>query len=208
MVDQSEKFFFSIFEVEDLQILFADDINLITANKSVINKYVQHRFAQYHVSDMQDRELWIKIRTNFEHFTDQQWRQIDESVWTKMLRFCYTHEFWIDWNMTILTAMTKTIQDDYYYVWTKNQLKTIQQDYNIINRTMIKRMNDLNIQQNSNDQSQPQAQQEVKLITISKNSSRENLFDRSIHYSTLSSMKSDSRIFKNSNPYEFVYKSS
>ena len=69
---------------------------------------------------------------------------------------------------------------------------------------MIRRMNDLDIQQNSNDQ-----QQEIKsLITTSKNSFRGNLFDRSIHYFTLPSMKSGSRIFKNLNFYEFVYKSS
>ena len=68
---------------------------------------------------------------------------------------------------------------------------------------MIRRMNDLDIQQNLNDQ-----QQKIKpQTTIPKNSPR-NLFDRSIHYSTLSSMKSGSRIFKNPNPYEFVYKSS
>ena len=111
----------------------------------------QHRFAQYDVSDMQNRELWIKIRTNFEHFTNQHWRQIDKNVWTEMLRFCYTYEFWIDWDMTISTTMTKTVQNDYYYAWIKNQLKTIQQNYNIINKTMIRRMNDLNIQQNFND---------------------------------------------------------
>ena len=73
---------------------------------------------------------------------------------------------------------------------------------------MIRRINDLNIQQNFDDQLQPQGQQqEIKfLITISKNSPRENLFDRSIHYLKLSSMKSGSRIFKNS-AYEKVYRS-
>ena len=70
---------------------------------------------------------------------------------------------------------------------------------------MIRRMNDLNIQQNPDDQFQ--TQQKVKQTIISKNSPK-NLFDRSIHYPTLSSMKSGSRIFKNFNPYEFVYKSS
>ena len=69
---------------------------------------------------------------------------------------------------------------------------------------MIRRMNDLNIQQNSDDQFQ--AQQEVKQTTISKNSPR-NLFDRSIHYSTLSSMKSGSKIFKNP-AYEKIYRPS
>ena len=72
---------------------------------------------------------------------------------------------------------------------------------------MIRRMNDLNIQQNSDDQLQPQAQQKIKSQTItSKNSPRGNLFDRSVHYPTLPSMKSGSRIFKNPNLYEFVYK--
>ena len=67
-------------EVEDLHALFADGINLITASKSLINKYVQHRFAQYDVSDMQDRELWLGIRMNFENFTNQHWRQVDGNV--------------------------------------------------------------------------------------------------------------------------------
>ena len=151
MTDQSERPFF-LFEVEDLHVLFADGIILITASKFLINKYVQHRFAQYDVSDMQDRELWIKIRMNFEHFTNQHWRQIDGNFWIEMLRFCYIHGFWVDWNMTISTTMTKAVQNDYYYAWIKNQQKTIQQDYNITNKTMIKRMNDLNIQQNSDDQ--------------------------------------------------------
>ena len=73
---------------------------------------------------------------------------------------------------------------------------------------MIRRMNDLNIQQNSDDQLQLQNQQQkIKpQIIISRNSPR-NLFDRSVHYFTLSSMKSSSRIFKNFNLYEFVYKS-
>ena len=123
-------------------ILF-DHLIALLSHDTVINKYVQHRFAQYDVSDMQDRELWIKIRTNFEHFTDQHWRQIDENVWTKMLRFCYTHGFWIDWDMAIPTTMTKAVQDDYYYVWIRNQLETIQQNYNIISKFMIRRINDL-----------------------------------------------------------------
>ena len=75
-----ERFFFSIFEVENLQTLFVDNINLIIVSKSLIKKYVQHRFAQYDVLDMQNRELWIKIRMNFEHFTNQHWRQIDENI--------------------------------------------------------------------------------------------------------------------------------
>ena len=63
MIDQSEKSLFSISEIEDLHALFADEINLITVNKSFINKYVQHRFAQYDVSDMQDRELLLRSPT-------------------------------------------------------------------------------------------------------------------------------------------------
>ena len=55
--------------------------------------------------------------------------------------------------------MAKAVQDDYYYVWIRNQLKTIQQNYNITNKTMIRRMNDLDIQQNSDDQFQSQSQQ-------------------------------------------------
>ena len=102
--------------------------------------------------------------------------------------------------------MTKAVQDGYYYAWTRNQLETIQQDYNITNKAMIRRMNDLDIQKNSDDQFQFQTQQKIKLITISRNSPKRNLFDRSIHYFTLSSMKSGSRIFKNFNFYEFVYK--
>ena len=67
---------------------------------------------------------------------------------------------------------------------------------------MIRRMNDLNIQQNSDDQLQ--AQQKVKQTTTPRNSPR-NLFDRSVHYPTLPSMKSGSRIFKNP-AYEEVYR--
>ena len=203
VMNESEKPFFSISEMEDLHVLFVEEINFVTVSKFFINKYVQHRFAQYDVSDMQDRELWIKIRMNFEHFTNQHWRQIDGNFWTEILRFCYIHDFWVDWDMSVSTAMTKTVQNDYYYVWIRNQLKTIQQNYNITNKAMIRRMNDLNIQQNLNDQ-----QQKIKSqIIISKNSPRGNLFDRSIYYFTLPSMKSGSRIFKNSNFYEFVYKS-
>ena len=77
-----------------------------------------------------------------------------------MLRFCYIYGFWVDWDMTILTTMTKTVQNDYYNVRIKRQLKTIQQNYNIISRTMIRRMIDLNIQQSFDDQFQ--IQQETK----------------------------------------------
>ena len=78
-MDESEKPPFSISEMEDLHALFVEEINFVTINKFLINKYVQHQFAQYDVSDMQDRELWIGIRMNFEHFTNQHWRQVDEN---------------------------------------------------------------------------------------------------------------------------------
>ena len=82
----------------NLDALFANGINLVTAASTIIQRYVAYRFQQYSDCHLEDYSLWNVIQIDFEDFEVEHFNKLNGKTWSVLRDYCYTHGFWINHN--------------------------------------------------------------------------------------------------------------
>ena len=99
-------------DTTDLKALFADGINVQTADSNTIQTYVQHRFQQYADLNIEDWHLWNAIQIDFEGFKEKHFNKFDGPTWEILRGYCYKHGYWLDYKYASgksrATIMVKT----------------------------------------------------------------------------------------------------
>ncbi len=105
-------------ETADLKVLFANGIDLQTADRDLLNKYTIHRFNEYAAANHEDYGLWDCIQIDFEKFEARHFDDLSGTTWRVVKDYCYPHGFWIDHNFgpgrTRTTAMLEAVAAEWY----------------------------------------------------------------------------------------------
>ncbi len=104
-------------EIVDLEILFANGMDIQTADHDNLNKYTIHRFNQYAAANAEDYGLWDCIQVDFEKFEAKHFDELDGPTWRLVRDYCYPHGYWIDHNLcpgrSHTTNMLKAVEADW-----------------------------------------------------------------------------------------------
>jgi hypothetical protein len=112
----------------DTNALFENELNLVTANRKLLNKYVIYLLDQWNLNNWKDYSLWKVIQNNFERWIEVHFDQLNINIWIVLRNFCYTHDYWINHNfdvdrIRIITMLNVIRFDDWNDIWTLNQIK-------------------------------------------------------------------------------------
>ena len=129
-------------EAVDLKIFFANSMDIQTADHDILNKYIIHRFNQYAAANTEDYSLWNGIQVDFEKFEAKHFDEFDGPTWNLVRDYCYPHGYWIDHNFgtgkTRTTTMLKAVKAKWNDEWTLEQIKWVEERYNILSKTTRK----------------------------------------------------------------------
>jgi hypothetical protein len=127
----------------DTNALFENELNLVTANRKLLNKYVIYLLDQWDLNNWKDYFLWKIIQNNFERWIEAHFDQLNINIWIALKNFCYTHDYWINHNfdadrIKIITMLNVIQFDDWNDIWTLNQIKWVEKRYEILSRIIKK----------------------------------------------------------------------
>jgi hypothetical protein len=135
--------------------LFENELNLVTANRIFINKFVNHLLVQWDNSDYENYVLWTILHDEFENWIVIQFDQLTFKIWNDLRIFCYTHDVWIEHNFEFdrikISIMLKIIRFDWNNIWTFEQIKWIENHYESLSRVIKKRKHEINDTSNLDD---------------------------------------------------------
>ncbi len=136
------------------EILFRNGLNLETADRDLLNKYVPYTFGQYAATNTEDYDLWDAIQVDYEDWEEEHFNQLSGSTWKFLSHYCYTHGYWIDHNFgngrTRATNMLKAIQSEWNNKWTLDQIKWVEDRFSTMSRITRKRQLELTAPTTSN----------------------------------------------------------
>jgi hypothetical protein len=128
--------------------LFENELNLVTANRIFINKFVNHLLVQWNNNDYENYVLWTILHDEFENWIAIQFDQLTLKIWNDLRIFCYIHDVWINHNFefdrTKVNIMLKIIRFDWNNIWTFEQIKWIENHYETLSRVIKKRKHEIN----------------------------------------------------------------
>ncbi len=135
--------------------LFENELNLVTANRTFINKFVNHLLVQWNNSNYENYVLWTIFHDEFENWIATQFDQFTLKIWNDLRIFCYIHDVWIDHNFEFdrikISIMLKIIRFDWNNIWTFEQIKWIENHYEFLSRVIKKRKHEINDTSNLDD---------------------------------------------------------
>ena len=128
-------------KITDLEV-FANRINLQTADGATIQKYVVYMFQQYADHNIKDYSFWEAIHFDFEDFKEDHFNKLDSLTWNVLRDYCYMHGYWIDHNYgpgrTPITTMLKSLEAEWYDTWTLDQIKWVENRYKTLSPHTLK----------------------------------------------------------------------
>lgn len=104
-------------------------------------------FQRYAGRNIEDYRLWDAIQIDFGDFKENHFNKLDGPTWDGLRYYCYMHGYWIKYNYgpgrTRITTMLKTIEADWYDMWTLDQIKWVENRYHTLSRHTLKHKQEL-----------------------------------------------------------------
>jgi hypothetical protein len=126
----------------DAKILFENELNLVIANSIFINKFVNYLLVQWDNSNYENYVLWSIIHDEFENWIETHFDQLNLKIWNDLRNFCYVHDFWINHNFELdrikINIMLNVIHVEWNNVWTFDQIKWVENRFEILSRVIKK----------------------------------------------------------------------
>ena len=125
-----------------------DNIDLETANKALICKYVIYKFHQYEEINAKDQSLWDVIQVDFKDFEERHFAQLTGSIWKIVKDCCYPCGYWIDQNhgpgMSRQAIMVKAVAAEWRNnKWNLGQIQWVEVHYGTLSRMTKNRKQEL-----------------------------------------------------------------
>ncbi len=170
----------------DTKTLFENELNLATANRTLINKFVNYLLVQWDNNNYENYALWSIIHDELENWIETHLDQLNLKIWNDLRIFCYFHDVWINHNFEFdrikISIMLNIIRFDWNNAWTLNQIKWIEKRYETLSRVIKKRKHELDDTFNFDDVTIYSQESNVEL---SRNIRYVTFDDRHVKYSTL-----------------------
>jgi hypothetical protein len=127
----------------DTKTLFKNELNFATANRIFINKFVNYLLVQWDNSNYENYALWSIIHDEFENWIETHFDHLNLKIWNDLRNFCYVRDVWINHNFESdrikVSIMLNMIRFDWNNVWTFDQIKWIENRFEILSRVIKKR---------------------------------------------------------------------
>jgi hypothetical protein len=131
----------------DTKILFENELNLVTANRILINKFVNYLLVQWNNNNYENYALRSIFHDEFENWIINHFDELNLKIWNDLRNFCYVHDVWIDHNFEFdrikVSIMLNIIRFEWNDEWTANQIKWNEKRYEILSRIVQQRKHEL-----------------------------------------------------------------
>jgi hypothetical protein len=182
--------------IVDTKTLFENELNLVTANRILINKFVNYLLVQWDNNNYENYALWSITHDEFENWIETHFDQLNLKIWNDLRNFCYVHDFWINHNFEFdrinVNIMLNVIHVEWNNVWTFDQIKWIENRFETLSRVIRKRKHEFDDTFNFDDmtiythESNSESSRNIKNITFDDEHMRFTTFDDQHEmYSTL-----------------------
>jgi hypothetical protein len=171
----------------DTKTLFENELNLVITNRIFINKFVNYLLVQWNNNNYENYVLWSIIHDEFENWIAIHFDQLNLKIWNDLRDFCYVHDFWINHNFEFdrikISIMLNVVHVEWNNVWTFDQIKWIENRFEILFRLTRKRKHELDDISNFDDvttyfhESNFESRRNIKNITFDDRHTRFTTFD-------------------------------